>query len=177
MLWLLLLLSCFSRVRLCATPQTAAHQAPPSLRILQARTLVWIAISFSSAWKWKVKVKSLSRVRLLVTPWTAAHQAPPSMEFSRHEYWSGLPLPSPQNYGENSKKISGCQESGMRERWISRAQRSFFLSVKLFCVILNGDTFCCTVIKTQEWFLPGHSVTKTPRSQCRGPQFNRWSGN
>ena len=62
--------------------------------ILQARTLEWIAISFSSAWKWKVKVKSLSCVRLLVTPWTAAYQAPPSMGFSRQEYWSGLPLPS-----------------------------------------------------------------------------------
>ena len=57
--------------------------------ILQARTLEWVAISFSNAWKWKVKVKSLSRVRLLVTPWTAAYQAPPSMGFSRQEYWSG----------------------------------------------------------------------------------------
>ena len=63
--------------------------------ILQARTLEWVAISFSNAWKWKVKVKSLSRVRLLATPWTAAHQAPPSMGFSRQEYWSGLPFPSP----------------------------------------------------------------------------------
>ena len=61
--------------------------------ILQARTLEWAAISFSNAWKWKVKVKSLSRVRLLATPWTAAYQAPPSMEFSRQEYWSGVPLP------------------------------------------------------------------------------------
>ena len=57
--------------------------------ILQARTLEWVAISFSNAWKWKVKVKSLGRVRLLVTPWTAAYQAPPSMGFSRQEYWSG----------------------------------------------------------------------------------------
>ena len=47
----------------------------PVLGILQARTLEWVAISFSNAWKWKVKVKSLSRVQLLVTPWTAAHQA------------------------------------------------------------------------------------------------------
>ena len=57
--------------------------------ILQARTLEWVAISFSNAWKWKVKVKSLSRVQLFVTSWTAAHQAPPSMGFSRQEYWSG----------------------------------------------------------------------------------------
>ena len=63
--------------------------------ILQARTLEWVAISFSNAWKWKVKVKSPSRVRLLATPWTAAYQAPPSMGFSRQEYSSGLPLPSP----------------------------------------------------------------------------------
>ena len=63
--------------------------------ILQA-TLEWVAISFSNAWKWKEKVKSLSRVRLLATPWTAAHQAPPSMGFSRQEYWSGVPLPSPK---------------------------------------------------------------------------------
>ena len=65
------------------------------LGILQARTLEWVAISFSSAWKWKVKVKSLSRVRLLATPWTSAHQTPPSTGFSRQEYWSGVPLPSP----------------------------------------------------------------------------------
>ena len=63
--------------------------------ILQARTLEWVAISFSNAWKWKVKVKSLSRVQLVVTPWTAAYQAPPSMGFSRQEYWSGVPLPFP----------------------------------------------------------------------------------
>ena len=62
--------------------------------ILQARTLEWVAISFSNARKWKVKVKSLSLVRLLATPWTAAYQAPPSMGFSKQEYWSGVPLPS-----------------------------------------------------------------------------------
>ena len=63
-------------------------------RILQARILAWVAISFSSAWKWKVKVKLLSRVQLLVTPWTVAYQAPPSMGFSRQEYWSAVPLSS-----------------------------------------------------------------------------------
>ena len=63
--------------------------------ILQAGTLEWVAISFSNAWKWKLKVKSLSRFWLLATPWTAAYQAPPSMGFSRQEYWSGLPLPFP----------------------------------------------------------------------------------
>ena len=63
--------------------------------ILQARTLEWVAISFSHAWKWKVKVKSLSCVWLLATPWTAAYQAPPSMGFSGQQYWSGVLLPSP----------------------------------------------------------------------------------
>ena len=70
--------------------------------ILQARTLEWVAISFSNAWKRKVKMKSLSHIWLLVTPWTAAHQAPPSMGFSRQEYWNGLPLPSPSVFLENS---------------------------------------------------------------------------
>ena len=63
--------------------------------ILQARTLEWVAISFPNVWKWKVKVKSLSPIGLLATSWTAAHQTPPSMGFSRQEYWSGVPLPSP----------------------------------------------------------------------------------
>ena len=76
-------------------PIDGSPPGSPVPGILQARTLEWVAISFSKAWKWKVKVKSLSRVRLLVTPWTAAYQAPPSMGFARQEYWSGLPLPSP----------------------------------------------------------------------------------
>ena len=142
-LWvLLLLLSRFSCVILCATPSTAANQAPlflgfsrqehwsglpfpspmhesesevaqscPTLHnpmdcslpgssvhgIFQTRVLEWGAISFSNALKWKVKVKLLSRVRLFTTPWTAAYQAPPSMGFSRQEYWSGVPLPSPDH--------------------------------------------------------------------------------
>ena len=62
--------------------------------ILWARALEWVAISFSNAWTWKVKVKSLSRVWLLATPWTAAYQAPLSMGFSRQAYCSGVPLPS-----------------------------------------------------------------------------------
>ena len=62
---------------------------------LQAQTLEWVAISFSNAWKWKVKVKALSGVWLFETPWTVAYQAPLSMGFSRQEYWSGSPVPSP----------------------------------------------------------------------------------
>ena len=75
-------------------PIDCAPPGSPIPGILQARTLEWVAMSFSNAWKGKVKVKSLSRVRFF-TPWSAAFQAPPSMEFSRQEYWSGVPLPSP----------------------------------------------------------------------------------
>ena len=76
-------------------PVDGSPPGSPVPGILQARTLEWVAISFSNAWKWKVKVKSLSRVRPSATPWTAAYQAPPPMGFSRQEYWSGVPLPSP----------------------------------------------------------------------------------
>ena len=87
------MLSHFSRVRLCVTPIDGSPPGSPVPGILQARTLEWVAISFSNAWKWKGKVKSLSCVQLLATPWTEAYQAPPSMGFSRQEYWSGVPLP------------------------------------------------------------------------------------
>ena len=76
-------------------PIDSSPPGSPVPGILQARTLEWIAISFSNAWTWKVKVKLLSCVRLSATPWTAAYQAPPSMGFSRQEHWSGVPLPSP----------------------------------------------------------------------------------
>ena len=76
-------------------PIDGSPPGSPVPEILQARTLEWVAISFSNAWKWKVKVKSLSHVRLFSTPWTAAYQVPPPMGLSRQEYWSGVPLPSP----------------------------------------------------------------------------------
>ena len=89
-------LSRFSHVWLC-DPIDSSTPGSPILGILQARTLEWVAISVSNAWKWKVKmkVKPLSHIRLLVTPRTAAYQAPLSMGLSRQEYWSGVPLPSP----------------------------------------------------------------------------------
>ena len=95
--YICMLLSRFSCVWLC-DPIDSSPSGSPVPGILQARTLEWVAISFSNVWKWKVKVKSLSRVRLLATPWTAAHQAPLSMGFSRQECWSGVPLPSPIIY-------------------------------------------------------------------------------
>ena len=79
-------------------PIDGSPPCSPVPGVLQARTLEWVAISFPNAWKWKMKVKTLSRVRLCATPWTAAHQAPLSMGFSRQEYWSGVPLPSLNMY-------------------------------------------------------------------------------
>ena len=75
----------------CPTLWDPIDGSPPGSSlpgILQARALQWVAISFSNARKWKLKVKSLSCVQLFVTPWTVAYQAPPSMEFSRQQYWS-----------------------------------------------------------------------------------------
>ena len=84
-------------------PTDGSPPGSPVPGILQARTLEWVAISFSNVRKWKVKVKSLSRVWLLATPWTAAHQAPPSTGFSRQEYWSGVPSSSPNHCARHWK--------------------------------------------------------------------------
>ena len=92
---LLLLLSRFIRVWL-VRPYRRQPTGLPHLQDSLGKKLEWVAISFSNAWKCKVKVKLLSRVWLLATPWTAAYQVPPSMGFSRQEYWSGVPSPSPQ---------------------------------------------------------------------------------
>ena len=91
--WNFLLLSLQSCPTLC-DPIDVSPPGSSVPGVLQARTLEWVAISFSNAWEWKVKVKLLSRVRLSATPRTAAYQAPPSMGFSRQEYWSGMPLPN-----------------------------------------------------------------------------------
>ena len=103
-------------------PIDGSPRGSPVPGILQARTLEWVAISFSNALKWKVKVKSLSLVRLLATPWTAAHQAPPSMGFSRQECWSGVPLPSPILH------LTVSQTSSLRQ---------LILHQQVLCVILQ----------------------------------------
>ena len=93
---LILFISAAKSLQLCLTlcdPRDSSPPGSPVPGILQARTLEWVAISFSNAWKWKVKL--LSHVQLLATPWTATYQAPPSMGFSRQEYWRRVPLPSP----------------------------------------------------------------------------------
>ena len=97
-------------------PIDGSPRGSPVPGILQARTLEWVAISFSRAWKWKVKVKSLSHVRLFATPWTAAYQAPPSMGFSREEYWSRLPLPSPVL---STRKLVGILSILYMCRWLT----------------------------------------------------------
>ena len=91
----------------CPTLCDPIDGSPPGSAIpgiLQVRILEWVAISFSNAWKWKVKMKSLSRVWLLATSWTVAHQAPPSMGFSMQEYWSRVALPSPVKYYSTAKR-------------------------------------------------------------------------
>ena len=91
-------------------PTDSSPAGSPVPGILQARTLEWVAISFSNAWKGKVKVKSLSRAWLFATPWTAAYQAPLSMGFSRQENWSGWPLPTEavnKNLPTNSPEPDG----------------------------------------------------------------------
>ena len=107
-------------------PIDGSPPGSPVPGILQARILEWVAISFSNAWKWKVKGKSLSRVWLLATPWTAAYQAPQSMGFSRQKYWSGVPSPSPWptlTYPQSMLLGEyGCQEqtaSSLRRRTFS----------------------------------------------------------
>jgi len=108
-------------------PIDGSPPGSPVPGILQARTLEWATISFSNAWKGKGKVKSLSRVRLLATPWTAAYQAPPSMGFSRQEYWSGVPLPSPMN---------GARDDHIR--W-SKSEKDKYHVIPLLCGISKND--------------------------------------
>ena len=115
-LLLLLLLSRFSRVRLCVTPQTAARQAPPSLGF--SRQEHWSGLPFpslmheSEKWKWNRSVVSDS-----ATPWTAEHQAPPSMGFSRQENCSGVPLPSPRSYLLHGNQSHAPQLSLCSRTW------------------------------------------------------------
>ena len=97
---------CAKSLQSCPTlcdPVDGSPPGSPIPGILQAITLEWVAISFSNARKWRVKVKPLSHVRLFVTPWTADYQAPLSMGFSRQEYWSGVPLPSPERVLRKSR--------------------------------------------------------------------------
>ena len=98
----------------CSLPGSSVY------RISQTRILEWVAISFSNAWKWKVKVKSLSHVWLFPTPWTAAYQAPPPMGFSRQEYWSAIAFSVEKAYQvSNSMKHSSDTSEKNRNKSIS----------------------------------------------------------
>ena len=121
-------------------PIDSSPPGSPIPGILQARTLEWVAISSSNAWKWKVKVKSLSRVQLLGTPWTAAHQAPPSMGFSRQEYWSGVPLPSPMTN----------LDSILKNRDITLPTNVHFIKAMVFPVVMHGCE-SWTIKKAECW--------------------------
>ena len=126
--------------------------------ILQARTLEWVAISFSNAWKWTVKVKSLSHVRLLATPWAAAYQAAPSMGFSRQEYWSGVPLPSPTVYfgRDFAHGINICDDI-------------FFKNETELCC-------CCLVVKLCPTLTTPWTVTYQALLSMGFPRQEYWSG-
>ena len=129
----------------CPTLWHPRDGSPPGSAIrgiLQVRTLEWVAISFSNAWKWKVKVKSLSRMWLLATPWTAAYQAPPSMGFARQEYWSGLPLPSPMT---NLDCI-------LKSRDITLPTKVHLVKVMVFPVVMYGCE-SCTIKKAEHWWI------------------------
>ena len=146
----------------CPTLCDLIDSSPPGSPvpgILQARTLEWVAISFSNAWKWKVKVKSLSRVRLLATSWTAAYQAPPSMGFSRQEDWSGVPLPSPMNKTRNRNKNRGWWREACSLKGMS---------------LLRGWHLSRMLTEVKEQVLPMSDRVSVPCRRdykCRGPEM------
>ena len=160
----------------CPTLCNPIDGSPPGSPVpgtLRARTLEWVAISFSNAWKWKVEVKSLSRVRLWATPWTAAYQAPPSMGFSKQEYWSGVPLPSPllavsplkfflkQNSSRffNSHRLS----QWLAATYTNSVTQEVFLSIAWICWVYSFE---------QHWYISWFQeayitvITKKPSQIC-----------
>ena len=136
-------------LQLCPTLCDPIDSSPPGSPvpgILQARTLEWVAISFSNAWKWKVKGKSLSHVQLLVTPSTVAHQAPHSMGFSRQEYWSGVPLPSPNIELVCNKYFNWINECPLSSFYLLSVTTTSYYQVTLlslhgFSHVMSSETF------------------------------------
>ena len=161
---LLLLLSRFSRVRLCATPETAAHQGPPSLGF--SRQEHWSGLPFpspmheSEKWKW-----SRSVVSNFETPWTAAYQAPPSMGFSRQEYWSGLPLPCLQELKASSDPWLHGPGTHPFKRWEkeSGVMKPIQATIPGFYKHMNSFSLAFSAslsLQTQLDFLPLTNVSK-----------------
>ena len=132
----------------CPTLCDPMDGSPPGSAVpgfLQARTLEWVAISFSNAWKWKVKVKSLSLARLFETPWTAAYQAPPSMGFSRQEYWSGLPLQSLEKTRYRGTKNNRYTEN----KNLNGRHKCNYISIR--CEGINQLRLAEEILKTQSY--------------------------
>ena len=151
--------------RTLCDPIDGSLPGSPVPGILQARTLEWAAISFSNAWKWKVKVKSFSRVRLLATPWTAAYQAPPSMGFSRQEYWSGVPLPSP------GRHLGLC----LFHRRGSRGTEKWFFSRSYDSqILLSQDSNSDSKISQLFFIIPGTELQATVSEESTGYQARDW---
>ena len=137
--------------------------------IFQARTLEWVAISFSNAWKWKVKVKLLSHVRLLATPWTAAFQAPPSMGFARQEHWSGVPLPSGVLKLWNIFLNNNCSLGIRIFVFFLRKLKSCGVSLACAWVLGAGLNTCYNLITRQQVTDSNcrkHEVTQVHKSVC-----------
>ena len=135
--------------------------------ILQARTLEWVAISFSNAWKWKVKVKSLSRVWLFETPWSAAYQAPLPMGFSRQEYWSGLPSPSPMTYLQSRYYGILLLLRTLQMLFITRIKSIFFNKPEqVFYVISHLVSSHCAYTHTLCAYTHTHTVPTHTHTPC-----------
>ena len=146
-------------LQLCPTlcnPRDGSPPGSPVPGILQARTPEWVAISFSNAWKWKVKVKSLSRVRLFATPWTAAYQAPLSMGFSRQEYWRySLPSINTHQLTVHLTSSSKSPKNHLIPRYFSMKHRLFKLP------LLSWDL----------WEAKGPRVMQSDSGRGRGTPF------
>ena len=123
--------------------------------ILQARTLEWVAVSFSNAWKWKVKVKSLSRVWPSATPWTAAFQAPPSMGFFQasvlawgaiaFSYWVAISFSRRSSQLRDGTCVS-CIGRWILYHWATReAHKSYvvieYRPINLICAVMENLHF------------------------------------
>ena len=138
------------------------------------KTLEWAAISFSNAWKWKVKVKSLSRVRPSATPWTAAFQAPPSMGFSRQEYWSGVPLPPPVytiylptfTYSHIQPVVADFKAKVIFKKMLGKQRDG--TKVKLVSPHHSQQINWVLALLSNWWDFPGGSVNNPPaKNSCR----------
>ena len=148
----------------CLTLCDPIDSSPPGFPvpgIPQARTLEWVAISFSNAWKWKVKVKLLSRVRLLATPWTTAHQAPlvHGIFQARVLEWGAIAFSS---FMHKSFKI--LWESFQEEFSISQ-DRQLYTFLSFFFLVCH--TTCGILV-------PWLGIKPAPPAE-EGPSLNHWT--